>query len=68
VFIAAYLAARVKELPVAPQPRLRTWPEVIEAAIASNDDHVIELVHTCREEAGVYGEGYYLRAAGLAVG
>jgi len=67
-FTAAYLAARVVPLALAPEPHLRTWPEVIAAGIASDDDHVIKLVHACREEASAYGEGNYLRAAGLVVG
>lgn len=67
-FTAAYLAARVVPPPSAPEPRLRTWSEVIAAGIASDDDHVIKLVHACREEASVYGEGNYLRVAGLVVG
>lgn len=67
-FTAAYLAARVVMLVASPEPRLRRWPEVIAAGIATDDDHVIKLVHACREEARVYGEGNYLRVAGLAVG
>ncbi len=67
-FTAAYLAARVVPLSVPLEPRLRTWPEVIAAAITSDDDHVIKLVHACSDEAGAYGEGSYLRIAGLAVG
>ena len=67
-FTAAYLAARVVPLAIAPEPRLGTWSEVIAAAIASDDDHVIKLVHACREEASVYPEGNYLRAAALAIG
>ena len=67
-FTAAYLAARVVPLAIAPEPRLGTWSEVIAAAIASDDDHVIKLVHACREEAAVYGKGNYLRIAGLVVG
>ena len=67
-FTAAYLAARVVLPPTAPQLPLRTWPEVIAAGIASDDDHVIKLVHACREEACMYGEGNYLRVAGLVVG
>lgn len=67
-FTAAYLAAGVVPLAIAPEPRLRTWPEVIAEGIASNDDHVIKLVHACREEASVYGEGNYLRVAALAIG
>ncbi len=67
-FTAAYLAARVAPLFTPPEPRLGRWPDVIAAALASDDDHVIKLVHACREEARVYGEGNYLRVAGLAVG
>jgi hypothetical protein len=67
-FTAAYLAARVVPPPTAPEPRLRTWPEVIAAGISANDDHVIKLVHACREEASAYGEGNYLRVAALAIG
>ena len=67
-FTAAYLAARVVPLVTPPEPHLRTWPEVIAAGIGSDDDHVIKLVHACREETNVYGEGNYLRVAGLAVG
>ena len=67
-FTAAYLAARVVPLATRPEPRLHNWPEVIAAGIASDDDHVIKLVHACSEEAGVYGDCNYLRVAGLAVG
>ena len=41
---------------------------VVAAAITSDDDHVIKLVHACREEATVYGEGNYLHAAALVTG
>ena len=50
-----------------PQPPL-AWPEVVQRACLSNDDHVIKLVHSCREEAGVYGDGARRHAAALAVG
>lgn len=36
-------------------------------AIALDDDHVIKLVHACREEAAHYGDDVYRRVAGLAV-
>lgn len=65
-FTAAYLAARVPAAP-RPAPRPSTWPQVIEAACAADDDHVIKLVHACREEAAVYGEGRYLEAAARAL-
>ncbi len=66
-FVAAYMAARVvpADAPAAVAPR--DWSEVIAAAIASDDDHVIKLVHACREEQAAYGKGPYLLAATLAV-
>ncbi len=47
---------------------LPTWPELIERAIASDDDHVIKLVHALVEERAVYGEGSRQRAAARALG
>jgi hypothetical protein len=44
------------------------WPQVVQHALASNDDHVIKLVHSCREDAQAYGDGARLQAAALAVG
>lgn len=44
------------------------WPQVVQRAVVSNDDHVIKLVHSCREEAQAHGDGARLHAAGLAVG
>lgn len=64
---AAYLAARVPAHTERPVPRHAGWPEVIAAAVASDDDHVIKLVHACHEEAKVYGAGRYLEAATLTV-
>ena len=52
-----------------PSPRPATgWLDVTRRAIASDDEHVVKLVHSCREEASIYGEGARLHAAGLAAG
>ncbi len=67
-FVAAYMAAHVKTTAMPPAIPTRNWDAVIAAATASDDDHVIKLVHACREEASVYGEGKYLRAATLVTG
>jgi hypothetical protein len=69
VFTAAYLAAGVRPASagLAP-PQAPAWPAVVAAAIASDDEHVIKLVHACREEAAVYGAGPYLEVAALALG
>ena len=66
-FVAAYMAAQVAPADAPPVVAPREWPEVIAAAIASDDDHVIKLVHACREEQAAYGQGPYLLAATLAI-
>jgi Questin oxidase-like len=71
-FTAAYLAAGVLPLDKPPEVPALSWAEVATAAIASDDEHVIKLVHACQDEAAVYeadecGEGQYLRAAALVV-
>ena len=61
-FFAAYMAAQVQPdnaSEVAP----RSWPQLIAAAMESDDEHAIKLVHACRDEAKAYGEGHYLLAA-----
>ena len=53
--------------PPLPTPGL-TWAQVVQSAVASNDEHVIKLVHSCRDEAALYGDGARLHAAALVVG
>jgi hypothetical protein len=66
-FTAAYVSACVLPLPAPSRAQEHTWLQVIDAAKASNNDHVIKLVHACLDEAKVYGEGSYLQVARLAV-
>ena len=66
--VAAYMAAQAKPVATPPKTAAHPWDAVVAAAIASNDDHVVKLVHACQEEAAVYGEGNYLRAATLVTG
>ena len=49
----AVVAARFERRPAAP---LRTWQALEEAARASDDEHLIKLVDSCREEARTWGE------------
>jgi hypothetical protein len=63
--VAAYMAAQVKPLGTPPVAPPHNWDSVIAAAIASDDDHVVKLVHACSGEAAVYGNGNYLLAAAL---
>ena len=66
-FTAAYLAAGLAPSNEPPVVSALSWAQVVMAAIASDDEHVIKLVHACHEEAAAYGDGSYLRAAALAV-
>jgi hypothetical protein len=47
-----------------------SWEAIAAAAAASNDEHVIKMVYTCREEAGAYRQPLYqsfaAKRAGLA--
>ena len=51
---------------VAPAPR--PWPELVAAAVASNDDHLVKLVDSCHAEHAAYaGAGAWQQAATRAV-
>jgi hypothetical protein len=47
----------------APQP----WPAIVARAIASDDDHVIKLVDSCREQERAYGGAVWREAAARAL-
>lgn len=64
---AAYLAGRVMPLARRPAALPQSWPEVLALARASDDDHLIKLVHACQDEARAYGEARFLQAAALVV-
>lgn len=66
-FTAAYLAAGLVPSNEPPVVSALSWAQVVTAAIASDDEHVIKLVHACQGEAAEYGIGPYLRAATLVV-
>ena len=44
------------------------WETLAAIAIASNDDHDLKLVYSCREEEAVYGWGLHTMAAALRLG
>ena len=50
---AAAVCASGMTVGTAPTPR--PWPELVAAALASDDDHVIKLVDSCREEQRACG-------------
>ncbi len=44
------------------------WPDIVQAAIASDDDHLVKLVDACRQEQAAYGGAPdWQRAASRAV-
>jgi len=67
-FAAAYLAAGIESLSQIKAVELRDWNVVMNAAMESNNEHVIKMVHACRDEASVYASDQYLSAANMAIG
>jgi hypothetical protein len=66
-FAHAVVAARLKPLPPAP---LRPWATLVAKARSSNDEHLIKLVESCREEEKAYarrGDALWREAASRAV-
>ena len=63
---AATLASNLKFC--AAEPPARDWHGVRAAACASNDEHVIKLVHACAEGHAHFGAGDLLRAASRVLG
>jgi hypothetical protein len=49
------------------RPRLQSWPQILAQALASDDEHVVKLVDSCRELEGAYGRGPWRLAASRAV-
>jgi hypothetical protein len=45
-----------------------SWEAIAAAAAASNDEHVIKMVYTCREEAGAYRQPLYQSFAAKKAG
>lgn len=56
-FWRAYAAAHAASGAViaGPAPQPLAWPALVEAALASDDEHVIKLVDACREEQAAWG-------------
>ena len=58
------VAAGMKGLPA---PALRPWDDIVPAALASDDEHVIKLVDSCRELERAYGGDDWRLAASRAL-
>jgi hypothetical protein len=65
-FTAAYLSAATPAQTL-PAPPALDWPTIAQRAIASDDDHVIKLVHACRAAAQAGVAGRFIEAAARAV-
>ena len=63
-FATGVVAAGLHPLPPVP---LLAWDRIVAAAIASDDDHLIKLVDSCRQEEAAYGGDDWQRAASRAV-
>jgi len=50
-----------------PRGTLLPWPEIVRVAVASDDDHLIKLVDSCREQERAYGGAVWRAAASRAV-
>ncbi|HEY6513348.1 MAG TPA: questin oxidase family protein [Burkholderiaceae bacterium] len=65
-FTAAYLSAAVRPAAL-PPIAVMAWSTIVQRAIASDDDHVIKLVHACHGAAKQELKGPFLAAASRAV-
>jgi hypothetical protein len=65
-FVAGRLASGAPG-PLAAGAAPPPWPRVVERALASDDEHAIKLVYSCREQERAYGGDLWLRAAARAV-
>jgi len=63
-FAAAWAASGAVPRPPAPLP---PWPRIVARAVASDDDHVIKLVDSCREQQAALGGAVWRQAAARAV-
>lgn len=61
---SAVVAAGLRRLPPAP---LLAWDHIVPVALASDDEHLIKLVDSCRAEEQAYGGDHWRRAASRAV-
>ncbi len=68
-YVVAHVAALHASgvMPGAPAEPL-PWDTLVAAAVASNDDHLVKLVDSCRDETAIYGGDAWQRAASRAAG
>ena len=59
-FAAGWAASGARDVGTVPT---RPWPEIVAGAIGSDDEHVIKLVHSCREQEAALGGPVWRQAA-----
>ena len=64
-YVASGLNSAGRAQPPSGPPR--SWPEMVARAVASDDDHLIKLVDSCREQERAYGGTVWREAASRAV-
>lgn len=64
---AAYLSARMTAWPALPPAPALPWGEMVRRAVASDDDHLIKLVHACVELSRDDDDPVFAAAAARAV-
>jgi hypothetical protein len=67
-FAAGYVASGLNNRDRSALPRgpLKPWPVLVARALASDDDHLIKLIDSCREQQRVYGGAVWREAASRA--
>ena len=66
-FAAVWLSARTDPAEPARADPGGDWASIVEDALRSDDEHVIKLVYSCREEEAVHGGPAWRHAASLVV-
>jgi Questin oxidase-like len=64
-FAAGHVASGLQT--AAPDGAVQAWEAIVAAAIASDDDHFIKLVDSCREQERAYGGSVWREAASRAL-
>lgn len=66
-FVAGYAASGLAHKAGGDTGAVPPWTEIVAKAVASDDDHVVKLVDSCREQERAYGGAAWRRAAARAV-
>lgn len=67
-YVVAHVAARLASAAVVgPEVAPLPWADLVHAALTSDDDHLVKLVDSCREETALYGGDDWQRAASRIV-